>query len=67
METTLEKLTAPTFFEVDSEPAYWWMLVDHLKMDIGDYRHGVCVQTGQVKRFSVDQLVKPVNLKILKV
>jgi len=67
METILEKVNAPSFFEVDSEPALWWQLVDSLKMDIGDYRYAVCIQTGQVKRFSVDQLVKPVNLKILKV
>ncbi len=67
MQTILKKLTAPTFFEVDEEPCFWWSLVDHMKLDIGDYRYGVCIQTGQVKKFSVDQLVRPVNLKILKV
>ncbi len=67
METILEKLKAPAFFETEDEPALWWALVDHMKMDIGDYRYAVCVQTGHVKRFSIDTLVKNVNLKILKV
>ncbi len=66
METILEKLTAPTYFEVSTDPALWWCLVDHLKMDIGDYRYAVCVQTGQVKRFSLDQLVTKINLAIFR-
>ncbi len=65
MEIMLGKLQAPVYFEVSTEPS-WWVLADNMKMNLGEHRYAVCVTTGQVKRFSVEQMVKLVNLSIYR-
>lgn len=66
METNIENLKAPCFFEVSTDTALWWSLVDNFKMNITNYRYGICIQTGEIRKFPMDQMVKKISLNIFR-
>lgn len=66
METNIENLKVPCFFMTSTDPSFWWSLIDNFKLNITSHRYAVCIQTGEVRKFPPEEMVKKISLNIYR-